>query len=163
MWLLLVSEMRKRFAILSAVILELYHFHEKRLREGVEAAIGEAAAILQNHNGSLLNNFSRVVTDKDFKQKMAFAAGFTHNSSKVSVTFDDDEDTDPQEAAAPFVLKIDSAYLAKHNITFKPEAVMGPHHFDSVFTREMDSLDIRVPYIVTPYSRVCSSVGAAVV
>lgn len=136
---------------------ELYYFKKTVLREQVENSIAVAALAIQNDNGSLLNNLSRVVSDKDFDSKMAFAAGFTRNSSKITVTFDDD--TVKEKSTSPEVLHVKKAFFKKRNIVFRQDAVLDLNHFDSVLKHDMDSLAIRVPYKLVRYSRHDSAEG----
>jgi len=168
--------MRKKLIIFSAFALvgcmmvflwwntlELYRFKKSVVKQTVEAMISNTARIIQDMNGSLLNNLARVVSDKDFESKMAFAAGFTHNSGKVALTFDDDtaevrksksavKDTVP-------VIHTNKEYFKKHNIIFRQDAVLTLHHFDSVLKHDLDSLGIRLAYRLARFNRFDSAIG----
>lgn len=162
--------MRKKLIIFSAVALigcmmvflwwntmELYRFKKSVVKQTVEAMISNTARIIQDRNGSLLNNLARVVSDKDFESKVAFAAGFTHNSGKLSITFDDDTAAVSKSQSATTdtvpVLHTNKEYFKKHNIIFRQDAVMTLHHFDSVLKHDLDSLGIDLSYGITKYER----------
>lgn len=67
---------------------KIYQFERTHVREQIENAIGRAAAFVQNQNAKVVDAYTLLLTDKDYQQKMAFAAGFMRNMGPVQVAFD---------------------------------------------------------------------------
>jgi len=67
----------------------IYQSEWKRIQEDLNVLVQNTADSLREHNFSKYDMF-RIYTDKDYKQKIAFAAGLTQNQKKLNINFDDD-------------------------------------------------------------------------
>lgn len=94
-----------------------------------------------------------MLTDEDFDQKMAFAAGFTQNMASIGVHFDDDtlkQHTGKQKVPP---LKIDKDFFEANNITRDTTHVKTMRHFDSAFRAALDSQQLAIEYSLRMYIR----------
>jgi signal transduction histidine kinase len=132
------------FCLLGWNCLKMYRFEKKQIADKVEAAVAAAAYQVQWYNGSLVNNYALMLTDSDFHSKLAFAAGFTHNKSKMSMMFFD-EDSVPKSPGADTNI-ISRAFLEKNKISFKPSRVMTIGQFDSLLRIGLTKGGVAVPY-----------------
>ena len=137
------------FCLLGWNCANVWKFESKQLQEKVESCIAEAADTILNYNGSLVNNFAAMLTDKEFKSKLAFAAGFTQNRSKISMTFFD-EDKVPMPDSTPVISK---KFLIENHIVSNPSSAMDIRHYDSVFKHQMIKNHVLVPYGLLLYKK----------
>ncbi len=71
---------------------QTYHEETKRIIEDINSLVQASSKKLQTYNYSQYDIF-RVNIDKDYKEKLSFAAGITQNQAQVSITFDPDTPT----------------------------------------------------------------------
>ena len=138
---------------------KMYAFEQKHIADKVEYAIKDATDTIQNYNGSHLSNYARMITDKDFGEKIAFAAGFTHNKSKISVSF---PDADTVKRPAPeelrtngkdTILDVSRKFLKVNKITYQPQHELGIKVFDSLFRKGLKKNSVVVPFKITLVKR----------
>jgi len=145
--------------LLSWNTLRLYRFEKKQVSEKVEACIKDATDTIQNYNGSILNNYASMLTDNHYEEKVAFAAGFTHNMSKISVFFGDDDSPQHKEPVKIDVKKeikevvkkdtvptYNKAFFKANNMAYKPERNLNIPAFDSLFKKGLKKNNVVLPY-----------------
>ncbi len=132
------------FCLLGWNCREIYRFEKRRVQEKVETCIKDAADKAQWYNGSLLNSYALMLTDKDYSSKVAFAAGFTHNRGKMSVYFFNDDTIAKSPGADTNI--ISKSFLKKNHIAYKPSSVMTIRQFDSLFRMELKKNKLSIPY-----------------
>lgn len=72
-----------------------YRFAQKQLEAQIDDSVQVAAKRLQNYNYTCYD-LVKAGNDKEYKEKMAFAAGITQNRASVAITFDSAQ---PQKTA----------------------------------------------------------------
>jgi signal transduction histidine kinase len=147
----IVSAFVLLFLLLSGLLLwsclQAWEFEQRRLTGEVEALVKETAGDIQNHNGSLVNNYALMLTDKEFGEKIAFAAGATLNRSKLRVHFDEGT-REEEKTAEKKVPNINVDFIQSHNLKFRPELVQTVHHFDSIFRSQLRSKHWQLEYSI---------------
>jgi len=141
------------FALLAWNGANTYRFERVRVQEKIEASVKSAADFIQNYNGSLGSNMARMLTDEDYESKVSFAAGFTHNRSKIEVTFSSDDTAGKKNipikpAGKDTILNINKEYLRKNHVVYDPLASMSIRQFDSLFRIQLKKNGMVVPYSI---------------
>ena len=143
------------FSLLGWNTQRLFQFEKEQLQEKVEWYVKSAADSIQNYNGSLLSNQAKMFTDPRYSQKLDFAAGFTHNMGKLSIALYEDTTTPPANAPVKDTsqpekdsIPVFTQYYIKTHMKYKPEAVMGVHHFDSVFRKQLQTSNTVIHFTV---------------
>lgn len=128
----------------------LYRYEKQRVADEVDMTVKQVSQEVLHKNVTLLNNMATMLTDKDFDQKMAFAAGFTQNMASIGVYFDDVEDT---AAKTDDVLKVNKEFMRKQNIKQDARHVKGVSYFDSALNAELQARRLPLAYAIRPYLR----------
>jgi signal transduction histidine kinase len=147
------------FYLLGWNCIKMYRSEKKQVQERVETAIKDAAGKIQWYNGSLMNSYALMLTDKDYDSKVAFAAGFTHNQGKMSIDFFSDDsailqkDLDDLKKTGDTVVSISKSALQAEKMEYKPWLVMNIGQFDSLFKIELSKNKAIVPYNIHKWHR----------
>ena len=139
----------------------LYRSEDNRIREDIDNVVRKTAEKVQNAN-YILYDIVKVLTDKDYKEKVAFAAGMTQNQAKLAMNFDEDSLQGPAHSRDKE--KKDSVTLTitptgekplKYSFSKKwldtskkyvPAKVKTLKYYDSLLTIQMKKEHLDVPY-----------------
>ncbi len=128
----------------------LYGYEKQRVANEVDVVVKQVSQDVLHKNVTLLNHMAAMLTDEDFDQKMAFAAGFTQNMASIGVYFDDTED---DTGETDDVLKVNKEFMRKQNIRHDTHHVKGLSYFDSALNATLQARHLPVAYVIRPYIR----------
>lgn len=129
-----------------------YMLEQKKIAEEIDLQVKQTAQQIQADNITTLSNAARMMTDKELDEKLAFAAGVTGNEGKMSITFDDEAQSDEPYSdtvkKAPLLLHINKTFLQQHQLQFNPAFVKDSSSFDSLLQRALQKKGWDIPHAI---------------